>query len=217
MIRAVFFSVLGLSILLLCVLRARYFEIEYLQATIIGILITAGGICGTFILGYIESQKWGAISYFGSVFFVPIIMFFYAKIIQEPFLKIMDYCTPSGCVAVAVGKVFCKINGCCGGRTIGMHADGSIITFPSQIAEMILGVVLLFLFLYIERKKYLNQKRYQLFLVLYGAGRFVLNYFRKTTQGIGIIPDGALWSIVSFVLGVVWLYNYGLIKETKNG
>ena len=207
MIRVVFFLCLTLTIVAACLLRKRRYLFSLGISFAVAAAIIIGGIGGTYILGYVESGSWGAISYYGSVFAIPILMLPLARLFGVRYLQLMDYCTSSGCIAITVGKLFCKIQGCCGGRVIGYHSNGMEIIFPSQIVEMLYGLVLLAVFLFLEKKQKLRSIFYPLFLILYGGGRFILNYFRETKSWLGALPTGNVWSIVAILIGCFWLFN----------
>lgn len=205
--RIIFFLTLLIGLWLICFFRRHRYGFSTIQSTLISIMTVAFGVLGTYLLGWLEAGEFGAISYYGSVFAVPLIMAPMSWVTRTAYGKIMDYCTPCGSAAISTGKLFCRIQGCCGGRIVGYHEDQTPIVFPSQIVEMSFGLLLFALFILMERNNRCKSNRYPLFMILYGCGRFALNYFRNTESWFGVLPSGNLWSIVAVAIGVFWLVN----------
>ena len=203
--REVFFALLGLTMLLGTLLRKEKYNFSVGKAIILAFLLLFGGVGGTYVLGFIEEGYWGNISYYGSVFAVPIIMIPFSKIIKYDYSLLMDYCAPCGIAAIAVGKFHCKLNGCCAGRILWQNEAGKDVIFPSQLTEMAVAIIILALLLLIEKKGRYEKKLYPLFLIMYGSTRFVLNYFRDTELLFNIIPRAGIISIIAVITGIVWI------------
>ena len=203
--RKIFFTALAVTMLLGTLLRRKKYQFSTSQAVIIAFILLFGGIGGTYLMGALEAGTWGNISYYGSVFIVPILMIPFSKIIKQNYSVLMDYCAPCGIAAIAVGKLNCKITGCCGGRVLWYTAEGQGVVFPSQLVEMAVATVILIILLRIEQKKLFSGKLYPYFLILYGSTRFVLTWFRETELVFGIMPSACFLSLIAVVLGIVWL------------
>lgn len=213
MTRLSFFATLALSIILVTIARRKKYEIHILRAGIVGVIIFFAGILGAYLLGYIESGNFDTISYYGSVFLVPVTMIGISLAFHMPYSRLMDYCTPCASLAVAIGKIYCAYAGCCSGIVLYVNNSNESVVFPSQIVEMTCGFIIFAVLLVIEQKNIYNGKRYGLFLITYGTVRFILNLFRDTDAVAPIfLPIGCLWSIVSVAAGVLWIYMY----ERKN-
>lgn len=163
------------------------------------------GTASTHFWFFIENGYFFGISFYGSVFIVPIFFFLGARMFREKASDLLDIITPGMCTMLAVMKVSCLLSGCCGGRDVCMF--GSCFVFPSQIAELVNALVLMLIMLILAATKKYRGKLYPLFMVLYGVTRFVLNIFRReTVNHTGFLPPwGAIWSIVSIIIGIVWL------------
>ena len=203
--RKVFFALLAVTMLLGTVLRRKKYQYSFWNAVLLAFLLVFGGVGGTYLFGYLEAGQWGNISYYGSVFFVPILMIPYSIIMKRNYAVLMDYCAPCGIAAIAVGKFHCKLNGCCAGRVLWHSAAGKDVLFPSQLTEMAVAIVILIALLLIEKKKPYTGKLYPYFLILYGLTRFVLNWFRETELVFGFIPLSCIISLVAVIIGVAWL------------
>ena len=74
-----------------------------------------------------------------------------------------------------------------------------------------LGITLVLLLLLCRGKH--AEKLYPLYLVIYGGTRFVLNFLRETRPFVLAVPAGHLWSLVSILIGLLWLYASGKMKK----
>ena len=216
MIRVLLVSCLTVSSVLMSVLRRKRYDLSFLQSLIAGLSSVVIGYIGALIMGYIENKSFGPISYYGTVFIIPFLMALLAWIYKKRFHAMTDFITPVQSIAVAVIKLNCFISGCCYGRVIGERADGSPIRFPSQLTEMCFGLVLMLLFLFLEKKGKIKNKMYPAFLIIYGVGRFALNYLRDVTAWIGILPPGNFWSLIAIVIGVFWFVNVDSWSNKKD-
>ena len=150
--RLYFFSALAVTMLLGTLLRKKKYGISTSMAVITAFVLLFGGVGGTYLMGALEAGAWGNISYYGSVFIVPILMIPFTRIIKQNYSVFMDYCAPCGIAAIAVGKLNCKITGCCAGRVLWYTEEGHGVVFPSQLVEMAVAIIILIVLLRIEHK-----------------------------------------------------------------
>ena len=102
---------------------------------------------------------------------------------------------------LALLKVKCRIDGCCYGKTFHTRTGG--VQFPSQIIELIVAIVLMFVLIILLQKSKREGMIYPYYLILYGVTRFILNLFRETTPWIGPLPAGNFWSLISVGIGII--------------
>ena len=163
------------------------------------------GLAGAVLMFRIESGSWGGRSFFGALFLPPLAMIPIGLLLRYPYRKLIDICAPGECIMLALLKSKCYADGCCYGRVIRFDAHQGIVRFPSQLVELgtalILAVILMIVLFRMKREGYI----YPIYMVLYGVFRFVLNLFRETEPFFMGLPAGNMWSIVSFVLGLVWI------------
>jgi phosphatidylglycerol:prolipoprotein diacylglycerol transferase len=185
----------------------------YLIASIAAIT----GVIGArifYVLGNLESfsSNWGQIFDFnmrGLVFYGGL-----ALAVPCCFLLVRRLKLPPGAVADAVGlgmplslaiaRVGCFLNGCCGGKPSGLpwavtFPGSTTAVHPVQLYEMVLDLVA-FAFLLLVRKRL--RRDWDLFLISlasYGLIRFVMEFFRFHAD-----PHAAIFfQVVSMVLFVV--------------
>lgn len=194
-------------------LAGRYYGFSTPQNVIITVFLSISGILGTKLLNLIESGRWGGTSFFGCLFFAPIVMIPLARYMHVKVGELLDVCTPAGCMMLIILKVNCLIIGCCQGIVLQNLPDGNVVRFPSQIVEGINGLIMLFLILFYMSKNKYRGILYPWAMIYYGATRFALNLLRDTKPLIWIIPGGNLWGMVSIAIGTTAIIFFR--KEMK--
>lgn len=96
----------------------------------------------------------------------------------------------------------CLDKGCCFGRYLPKLG----FQFPSQIAEMVVGITIMIVLIHMHKKDRQVQL-YPWYMILYGICRSVLQCFRYGGLEPWILglSQGHLWSLISIVVGTVWL------------
>lgn len=170
------------------------------KGAIISVVLTLIGTLGTLIMYYIENGEFKGISFFGAVFFVPIVFALLPFVFRIPYKTLMDMCAMGECLMLVIMKIHCILSGCCKGRMIGNFR------FPSRAIEMTASLVIFtILFLWYRRSKN-HGVLYAYYLVIYGAVRFGLNFMRDIPIGEKMpLPFGNIWSIVAMAIGGAWI------------
>ena len=168
-------------------------------------VLTVLGVLGAKLMYVLENGGFGGISYYGAVFFPPLFMVLLALLLRVPPLTLLDLCAPAECVMLALLKVLCLKNGCCGGRLLFTTASGGEIYFPSQIIELLNALVLMVMLLWLIRKGTWQGRIYPIYMLLYGITRFILNLLRDTKPFLLGLPAGNFWSLVAIVIALIWL------------
>ncbi len=176
------------------------------KAIPIAVILTVVGTIGTYLWFFIENGEWGGRSFYGAIFFVPAAFALVAVLLRVSYGKILDMCAPAICVMLVLMKVLCLIEGCCAGRLLFVLSAGKKILFPSQMVELLAAAAIFVMLLFGFRKKPVGTI-YPRLMVLYGASRFVLNFFRAEWANYdgGMIPLGTVWSVVAVIIGATWL------------
>ena len=184
--------------------QSIWYSIKKWKSILVTVALTITGFLGTYLLFFIENGWFGGTSFYGAIFFVPIIFSIFAKIINIPFGILMNLCAPAECVMLAIMKIKCNLDGCCAGRVIHTTADGTSVVFPSQIMELIVAVIIFIALIFIAYRKKNSVILYPIYMIAYGATRFILNYFRAEAVN-NLLPIGNIWSLVAIAIGVIWL------------
>lgn len=179
-------------------------RLPWWKLLISSVVLAAAGVLGARLLYLLENGVWGGISFYGAVFLPPLIMLPAALLLKLPPAQLMDLCAPAECVMLALLKVQCLVEGCCGGRVIGFSSrTGEPIVFPSQIAECVNALVLMVILILLIRGGKKKGLAYPAYMILYGVTRFFLNLLRETTPFILGLAAGNFWSLVSIVIGLI--------------
>lgn len=183
----------------------RMYQVSAAKCLAFTVILTFAGVLGAKIMYFIESGKnFSGESFYGALFFAPLLMMAAAKLFRTPVSVVLDLCAPAECVMLALLKIRCTIAGCCGGKILCVTQTGEI-RFPSQIVETVTALVLMVLLLLLMRRPKYRGCIYPVYMVLYGTTRFILNCMRDVTPVVWILAIGHIWSLLSVVVGAVVL------------
>ncbi len=169
---------------------------------------------------------------FGGIIGAIITLYVYCRIKKLDLLTYLDLMVPSVALAQALGRIGCFLAGCCYGTptelAIGVtfkdspFAPNGIRLLPTQLFMSLGDFLLMGILLIYCRKERMRGRASALYLLLYSAGRFVLEFFRgdergtvgalSTSQFIGIFM--ALAGAAAFWIVLPWLEKR---KEGKRG
>ncbi len=159
----------------------------------------------------------------GSLVFPPLALLRPMKNYPYTYNDIMDYFSPGLFLSLGISKIGCAVYGCCYGKECSVGILNPItgkIHFPVQLLEVLLGVIiaLVFFFVVLRSKKYVRGSIYPLGLILFCAGRFILEFFRyyEFEAQESIILFMNFWQIIcfiGFVSGTIWLF--AVLKSNK--
>jgi len=178
-------------------------------------VVPVGVFCAK-LMRLIEGGTWIGFSLYGAVLFEPLIMIPFGFLIKINPVEMMELGAPVGCLSVVFLKIQCWVTGCCFGRIIGYQDNGRPIRFPSQIVEMIVGIILLFALMKIIQSEKYQKYVYAWFLLLYGSTRFFLNLLRDTEPFVLGMSAGCFWSLISCIVGgVALVYAYRIKTDMQ--
>ena len=199
-----------ISVFLMCIRRKKYPGVAAWKMAVVIIWVAIMGVVSIKLLYFIENGRYGGDAMFGAVFFMPIFIAPLAVLLKIPYKEIMNLYTPSQTVEFAVVKIDCYIVDCC----MGKYLPSLGIQFPSQIADMIIGIVVTTVLLWIEHRNP-NKHLFPLYMVIFGGARFVVDWFRYVEKPWEwILPPTIIWSLLSVVIGCIWLV---VLRRKQNG
>ncbi len=193
-------GMIGMSIL--CTARRKIVGIKVWQSLLTGVLLAVFGFIGAKILYSIESIKdiiengfsFGGVSFYGTVFFMPIAIRLMALMFKKESKAFIDFCTPAGLLMLACIRVGCYMEGCCHGITI--VVNGLRWMIPVQLIEASLDFLLLFIILRMAAKGILKNYLYVVFMGGYGFIRFALEFIRVNPKMFLGMTEAQLFSLV---------------------
>ena len=167
----------------------------------------------------------GGMSFHGGLLGVLAAMLWFAYSRRVQFLRVTDLIAPCVPTGLAAGRLGNFINGELWGRVTdpslpwGMvfRGAGELPRHPSQLYQLLLEGVLLFvvLWLYARKPRALGQVS-ALFLMGYGTLRFIAEYFREPDAHLGLLDLGlsmGQWLCVPMVLGGVVMMAWATKKN----
>ena len=204
--RYIFIGIGAAVMLALSIIRRKQYNLPLWKSIVIPFIVAACGALGAMLLYFVESGRFGGVSFYGGVILVPVLLYPASKLLKMPYGEITDYIVPQGCIMLASMKVSCLITGCCGGICLNPLTQ---VYFPSQLIEMIVALLIAIFIIYLDSLKLLKGRLCGAYLLLYGILRFVLNFLRDgLTPFVWIIPAGHFWSLISIAAGIAWFLLY---------
>ena len=151
----------------------------------------------------------------------------YAATKKLPFFSLTDYFIPALVLGHAFGRIGCVFAGCCYGMECvspisivfpeGSAAPAGVPLLPTQIMESVfLFLLCAFLVWRLTKKKPFGTVS-GWYMVLYGAWRFGIEFFRSDERGaVGLLSTSQFISIFVLLGGValLLLVKFGALKKT---
>jgi phosphatidylglycerol---prolipoprotein diacylglyceryl transferase len=166
----------------------------------------------------------GGMSFHGGLLGVVAAEMWFAFSRKRPLLQVADFVAPCVPTGLMMGRIGNFINGELWGRIAdpslpwGMvfRGAGDLPRHPSQIYQMQMEGLLLFVLLWLYARKERKQGQVAAaFLVGYGIFRFIAEYFRQPDAHLGLLSLGmsmGQWLCVPMILGGVGLWAWAQRK-----
>lgn len=224
-----YWALIVISLLLMIfvnIFRAKRFGLNYFHAIIISILVNVFAIIGAYMLFKLESigkdNPGFGLSFFGTVFFLPIFMYIVSLFINIPKETFLDYWSLTIPMELCLVRFGCYLAGCC----LGIISENGVY-FPSdpigtcrlpvQLYECVFDLLIFAFLIFLEKKQYFEGILYPTFMVSYSLIRFILEFFRDTSKNNLGLSNGHIFSFIALLIGVVWIiYLLFLKKSNRN-
>ena len=144
-----------------------------------------------------DVDKFGSMSLFGGVLLMPVFYFIYAKTKKIPFGDVFDVFVISLISTLMFARINCIIFGCCLGKSI----NYSEVRYPTRELEIGFYVILLIVLILFTFKKILTGKLYLIYLISYGAFRFIIEFMRESDSDT-VFHVAHVWSLLSIGIGI---------------
>ena len=156
----------------------------------------------------------------------------YCKVKKLVFLEYFDLIMPEVALAQGFGRIGCFLAGCCYGREttaawgITFPADSmapaGIKLIPTQLlsaaGDFLIAAILIWIahrFLY-QQKKLITGDIGSIYLLLYGIGRFLIEFLRNDYRGaVGFLSTSQFISVFIVALGITLMVYHRKKKRVK--
>ncbi len=164
---------------------------------------------------------------FGGIIGGVITIWAYCKIKKMDFLAYLDLMVPSVALAQGFGRIGCFLAGCCYGKetdswlgvtfTHSHYGPNNVKLLPSQLFMSAGDFILAAILLCYARKDRTKGKVSALYLILYSAGRFVVEFTRNDDRGfVGALSTSQFIGIFIFIVGVAAFFVVLPMWEKKH-
>ena len=167
----------------------------------------------------------GISTYYGTLFFAPLIFMIGCALIGIPSLKQLDIFMPGYPVALIFMKLSCYCAGCCYGFEFEHGIYNTLthkIEFPVQLLECGIALILFLILFFYEKKKHPEGTVYPLYVFLYCLTSFGVSFLRKDVSPIlGILNVYHIFCLIGIVLAIAEFFIFAKllpkIKWLQNG
>lgn len=174
--------------------------IKWYASALLAVLNVAAGVLCVKFFAVVESgfdfSRFAGQSLFGAVFFLPLFYFLGARLFKRAPEDVFDCFTVPFIFTLFCARICCIITGCCLGREIGGFR------VPTREAELLFYAVLLAFLAPRVIKGRSRGSIFPIFMIAYGAFRFVCEFFREAPAFPGIFHISHVWAAISFTLGL---------------
>ncbi|MBV4398294.1 prolipoprotein diacylglyceryl transferase [Advenella alkanexedens] len=168
----------------------------------------------------------GGMSFHGGLLGVLLAMYLFGRKVGKTFFEVTDFIAPLVPLGLACGRLGNFINGELWGRPADVPwamifpGAGNIPRHPSQIYQMLLEGILLFIILWLfsGKKRPVGQVS-AVFLMGYGVFRFIAEYTREPDSYLGFLALGfsmGQWLSIPMILAGIYLYISSTKKTANN-
>lgn len=226
------------SAYMMCLKRGKKRELN--EDIIFGIFMCAvfGGMAGTRILYYIveipqilkdPSILWnfrtGYVVYGGIIGGI-LASLVYCKIKKQEFLPYFDLVMPAVSLAQGFGRIGCFFAGCCYGQKTDLwfgitftqsdFAPNGVKLLPTQLISSAGDFIICGLLLLYAKKNTVKGRVASMYMILYGIGRFIIEFFRNDYRGsIGVLSTSQIISIVIVAVGIIMYIVIPILKKNN--
>ena len=184
------------------------------MAVVLAVVHTVIGVLCVKLFAFLESGDGGNMSLFGAVFFMPVFYFAGAKLAKRKVADVFDIFAVTMIFTLLCARLNCLFSGCCLGKPI----PGTEHTWPTRQAELVYYAVLLIFLWRKVGKPGFSGKVYPIYMMSYGIFRFIVEWFRETTNPVAFFHISHIWALVSTVVGAgiyIWLRKHPINQTGK--
>ena len=174
-------------------------------------------------LAILRLWEGGLVFYGGFLFAVPVFIWRIRRW-QKPAFEILDVGTPALVLAQAVGRMGCLSAGCCYGKPCDLgiaiifnnplsHAPLHQALHPTQIYHALANLAIFIVLVIISRRSSRRGILVVGYLLLYGALRFIVEFWRGDPRGFLDGFSTSQWISVGLVISGILLWFFKVRKD----
>lgn len=190
--------------------RRDRFGLNRLQSILFAVILTMCGIAGAkllFILenlrDYLSNRIRGGVSFYGSVYLIPLMMPLFGYLFRMKPSRTMDLCGPCVALMICCIRIGCLFNGCCGGKVV--YVGDYYFSWPTQIMESV-GDFCIFLWLSnLESKESQRGILYPLLMLSYSIMRFFIEFLRYSPNKFLFLSNGHWFALAAIGVAYLWI------------
>lgn len=183
-------------------------RLKWYAACLIAVIHTFWGVLAVLLFAPMETgfqkDSFGNMSLFGAVCFMPVFYWLLAKLLKTEKREIFDVCTGCTLLTLLCARINCIISGCCYGR----YCAALGIRYPTRQAEILYYIVMLTVFAGVLKDRKKSGMIWPLYMVSYGAFRFLTEGFRHYETD-SLIHRAHIWALITLFMG------YSIYVEIK--
>lgn len=176
-------------------------KLTWYDSLILAVVHTLVGVAAVKVFAFLESigePVKGNMSLFGAVFALPLFYLAGSLIFKRKKEDVFDVLTLATVITLFMARINCFIGGCCLGIEL---ANGSRV--PTRELELLFYFILFNVLYVLISKGRLYGRAYPLFMLSYGAFRFVTEFFRESERiYLGAFHLAHLWALISLIIGL---------------
>lgn len=151
----------------------------------------------------------------------------YCKKKKLSFWEYFDLILPEVAIAQGFGRIGCFLAGCCYGRHTdaffgvtfpkGSMAPAGVKLIPTQLFSAVGDLLIAVILIIFSKKAKVKGDVGGLYMILYGVGRFIIEFFRNDYRGaVGFLSTSQFISIFIVIFGIGVMCFQRRKKETTN-
>lgn len=149
---------------------------------------------------------------FGAVFVLPLLYYVVSRLTKANFGYVMDVAALCLVIGLFFGRVDCLVAGCCQGTLI---PGSTSLHWPLREVELLYYTGFMAFFAGKIRQERTCGEVYPVFMITYGALRFVLEWVRvEYTTSIGPLHLAHIWALLSLIFGIS-IYSELISKKRR--
>ena len=154
----------------------------------------------------------GGLIFYGGALAAVLGFWMTSRTLKLSFWKLLDFFAPYGALAHAFGRIGCFLNGCCYGKTCDLpwaveFPEVAYPVHPAQLYEAVFDLAIFFFLLLRRKKSRFEGETGLLYFLLYGLGRYLIEFLREPTGWVWMSLTSNQWLSVLIITAAFVLFK----------